>query len=515
MRPVSRVAKIIGPPGTGKTSYLLRQVERAAKKYGADRIGAVSYTKAATEEIRSRASQGSGVALDAIPNIRTIHSHCFKMLELKMDQVADKYIKDFNSSFPQFAIPVSGEEHNEDEPTTDVNDWSIRDNKKRYNLSQQWRKRMIPIGAWPDQSVAAWYKQWARWMYIEGLIDFTGMIERAVERELCPDIAVLFVDECQDLAPLEIELMKIWSEKTEGTVYIGDSDQCIYRWSGAVPEAFIGLKHEFLTVLKKSFRVPRAVCEYAVKIIAQAVDREKVVWEPTEVPGSVSASVAPDLSLPGTHMILARCNYMLVEWRKWLIRENVAWSNPYKDDLALNPCDTKIWRAARTYLRLKAGHEVPASDIKNMAACMSARAGWFEKGAKTFISDKWAIKRGDKVDIFEAASLGFSKRFLEMKEDYKNVLSISGVTGDLLSVLPEDKILEKPCVILGTIHSVKGGEASHVWLDSRTTGQIVRASLSDETVLYDEARVAYVAATRARESFTIIRKHGLQNKVLP
>lgn len=493
----------------------MRQVERAAEKYGADRVGAVSYTKAATEEIRSRVSQVSGDTLDSIPNIRTIHSHCFKMLELKMDQVADKHIKDFNESFPQFAIPVSGESINEDDPTTDVRDWNIRDNKKRYNLSQQWRKRMIPIDKWPDQSVAAWHKQWARWMYIEGLIDFTGMIERAVERELCPDIAVLFVDECQDLAPLELELMRIWSRKTESTVYIGDSDQCIYRWSGAVPEAFINLKYDFVTVLKKSYRVPIFVCRYATKIIAQAADREQVEWEPTEIAGSVSSAVAPDLSLPGTHMILARCNYMLVEWRKWLIREGSVWSNPYKDDLALNPCDTKIWRAARTYIRLKAGQEVPATDIKTMTSCVSTKDGWLERGAKSFILERWAVKRGARVDMFDVAALGFSKKFLELKEDYKAVLSISGVSGELLSVLPEDKILEKPMVVLGTIHSVKGGEATHVWLDSRTSGQIVRATMADETVFYDEARVAYVAATRARESLSIIRKHGLLNKVLP
>lgn len=498
---------------TGKTTYLLRQVERAAAKHGADVIGAVSYTKAATEEIKSRVAQASGATLDSIPNIRTIHSHCFKMLGLKMDEVADKHIKDFNEANPQFAIPVSGVEEQE-EPIDGINDWNLHDNKKRFAMSQQLRKRMIPVERWEDESVVAWYKAWRRWMYIEGLTDFTGMVENALAKELIPDISVLFVDEAQDLAPLELSLMQLWSGQCETTIFVGDSDQAIYRWAGTVPEAFINLRHDFRNVLAQSHRVPRAVARYAEKIIAQAEDREPVTWSATDAEGVTGTVIAPDLSLPGTHMILTRCNYMLVEWRKWLIREGEAWCNPYKDDLALNPFGTKIWKAARTYTALKAGKVVPASDIKIMADCMSAKAGWFERGAKTFILNKWETKRGDKCDVFDLPGIGFSKAFMEFKAGYGEVLNMNGVAGDLLSVLKEDTIDTPPRVIIGTIHSVKGGEADNVWLDSRTSTQIVTACHNDETVFYDEARLAYVAATRAKNGFYIVRKPGLTNQAL-
>jgi len=43
------------------------------------------------------------------------------------------------------------------------------------------------------------------------------MLERTLALRLRPDIDVLFVDETQDLSPLQFELMKMWSEKCVST----------------------------------------------------------------------------------------------------------------------------------------------------------------------------------------------------------------------------------------------------------------------------------------------------------
>ena len=43
--------RVFGPPGTGKTHYLARQVARAVQTLPAEKIAVVSFTKAAAEEI--------------------------------------------------------------------------------------------------------------------------------------------------------------------------------------------------------------------------------------------------------------------------------------------------------------------------------------------------------------------------------------------------------------------------------------------------------------------------------
>ena len=46
--------QVIGPPGTGKTTYLKRQVERAASQLGPSEVMVCSLTRAAAAEIRGR-----------------------------------------------------------------------------------------------------------------------------------------------------------------------------------------------------------------------------------------------------------------------------------------------------------------------------------------------------------------------------------------------------------------------------------------------------------------------------
>ena len=58
-----KISKVIGPPGTGKTTELLRLLGAAARKYDPERIGAVSFTKAAVKEMRSRAAEEAGLEL--------------------------------------------------------------------------------------------------------------------------------------------------------------------------------------------------------------------------------------------------------------------------------------------------------------------------------------------------------------------------------------------------------------------------------------------------------------------
>ena len=63
--------RVFGPPGTGKTHYLTRQIARAVETTLPRKIAVVSFTKAAAEEIASRVDAGeTGV------RVGTLHSFC-------------------------------------------------------------------------------------------------------------------------------------------------------------------------------------------------------------------------------------------------------------------------------------------------------------------------------------------------------------------------------------------------------------------------------------------------------
>jgi superfamily I DNA/RNA helicase len=80
----------------------------------------------------------------------------------------------------------------------------------------------------------------------------------------------IFVDECQDLSPLRIDLLRRLSKPTTRFLFVGDNDQSIYGWTGADPRCFDRIKSEFSPntfELTSTFRCSHAVTEFAQKYV--------------------------------------------------------------------------------------------------------------------------------------------------------------------------------------------------------------------------------------------------------
>lgn len=99
------------------------------------------------------------------------------------------------------------------------------------------------------------------------VMDFTDMIWLPVfnKHEVkVPRVNHLFVDECQDLNPLQYELIKLVDAQRR--IFVGDPKQAIYGFSGADAAAFKKAEKEFhATVLpiSKCFRVPNDTLNFA------------------------------------------------------------------------------------------------------------------------------------------------------------------------------------------------------------------------------------------------------------
>ena len=510
----SKISKVVGPPGTGKTTWLLGLVAEACKRYDPEKIGCVSYTNAAIETIVDRISRTAGVSNDTVHNARTLHSHCFRLLEIKKDQIADSKIKEWNDYAPQWKLPLKKKSSDEDNAFTQT--FTSADNMKIHQQVNILRNTMIPESEWPPY-LRKFYDDWTFWMDLNGYIDFTGMLEKTLKEELSPDIDILFVDECQDLSALQVRILLNWSKQTVSTLFVGDSDQAIFKWAGAYPEAFMSIPHKHKKILDQSYRVPHEVHAYAQKIIAQAKNREEILYNPTEVEGRVQHGLLyPDLSLDGTHMILTRCGYHLNRWKQYLRNNRHPWHNPYRpEDPGWNPTKAKAWKAAATYVKLKNLKEVSANDLLGMIEKMKVD-GNLKRGAKTEMKtrDKKS-SLNPRITMFDLYDIGiFTESFLNMEKRISDVVMLSGESEKLIPMLDDEKIISQPSIIIGTIHSAKGGEADHVWLDTSTSSQCLQSVMTDENALYDEARVAYVGVTRARQSLGLISSPGIKNPLL-
>jgi len=271
-----KYAKSVGPPGTGKTTYLLKQIERDCDRYFHRKIGAVSLTTAAVSEIRGRIARHLDIKKEDAENVRTIHSHCYKLLNMRKDGVAETSanIKKFNQMWPQLAINGGGGD--------DITEYAAakHHNQQAFNDMQNYRNRMIPVDSWKNPLAVKMNDAWTSFMNENDLTDFTGMLERALSISEAPDMDVIYIDECQDTSVLAMNVLMKWAAGTQKAVFIGDTDQALFRFSGAVPEVFGNLKTDWSSSLKQSYRVPEKVHEFAMKIIRKIPGRADVEYIP-------------------------------------------------------------------------------------------------------------------------------------------------------------------------------------------------------------------------------------------
>ena len=139
----------------------------------------------------------------------------------------------------------------------------------------------------PDilKHVAANYFEYKK---ANSLVDYSDMIHQFVNKKhLCPTFDVVFIDEAQDLSPIQWMMFDILKSNTKDMYLAGDDDQAIYAWAGADVDRFIK-EPATEVVLKKSRRVPRKVQDIS-NIIVNRIEglRADKTYYPREEDGIV------------------------------------------------------------------------------------------------------------------------------------------------------------------------------------------------------------------------------------
>ena len=495
-----QIYKIVGPPGTGKTFRVLQALENAAKRYNPERIGAVSFTNAAINEMKDRIAGSSNISKDILNNVKTIHSQCFRLLGLNRDQTAEKHIDEFNKMFPKLTISTKDFIKEDDSVQTNFNNATFA----KMNIY----RNMCKTTGWADPEKKM-YATWKRWMDEAGYIDYTGMLEQTLLLNRYPNIDILFVDEAQDLTKLQMNLILKWADNVEITTMVGDADQAIFRFTGGDPEVFKNLKYRWFEVLKQSYRVPRKILDFSLRTIRQIKDREDFEYLPKPLEGGGEGTVItqcaePMLDRPGTHMIITRCGYEIEYYIAMLRRRELLWHNPYRpEDSFYNPMKCGEFRAVKTYMALSSYQEVTEEAARDMVEHIIAKNNII-RGEKTKITE--GARTEKMVDFFSLMNWGFTEEFLKFDKKLEDIFSVKTAAGELaLKYAKKNKLDQKNPIIVGTIHSVKGGEADNVWVSLTKTKKIIDEMSINPQARDDEIRIAYVAFTRAKNFLGVMR----------
>lgn len=211
-----REFRCFGPPGTGKTTWLGRQIHRAVEQRGPGDVIVCSFTKAAVHELNSRKLP--------IPdsNIGTLHSLAYRALGNPTICETMTGFKAFHEATGWELGGVTREDVDDGYATCGSNEHDMV-----FASIQAKRARMIPSEMWTPTEQRLW-KEWSKFKADTGQCDFTDLIEDALKYtyEAPGSPSVGYFDESQDFTPLELQLVRHWGERMETFVLAGDDDQC-------------------------------------------------------------------------------------------------------------------------------------------------------------------------------------------------------------------------------------------------------------------------------------------------
>lgn len=527
------LALVVGPPGTGKTTYVSRQIAEDVGRGKA--VLVASLTKAAARELAGRE-----LPIDP-KRVGTLHSHAYHAVGA--DEIAEKRAKQWNEWCEERGYPrdwhlsvarkvTLDDPMDEGAEGDDENDGQKTKGDETLESIGSWRARMVDPAWWPNVEMRRFYEAWCEWKRSAGFLDFTDLIERCVQERIPPPIEfdALYVDEAQDSSRLETALALQWGALAEKLVICGDPRQNLYEWRGSEPDVFLDLDRSCRArrVLAQSFRVPKAVHAEAVAWVSQLQRDVQADYHPREDEGAVErgwslrhverlAEEASELASDGKTVMLLAATKRLADLFVWALRDiGATFHNPYRPQakrwnplgdgatspgqqlLAFSRVNDGVWgQQARFWSpdEIKAWVKPIQADVFQRGAKSRLSAGGAVTPAEfaALVKDRGTLNRmfaGDVAWYVGALTPGQKKggRF-----DYP--IAVADRHG--LRALDEESR-----ITVGTIHSVKGGESDVVYvvpdLSPRGYETWMNTATRDQTV-----RLMYVAMTRARDRLVL------------
>ena len=360
---IRNVQVILGPPGTGKTTTLLRIVEDALSRgVPPERIAYLAFTRKAAYEAQERAMTQFGFDEARFPFFRTLHSLAFRELGLQRDEVmTNKHYRQLGKALGVEFKGIYDEDlgvHTGDglgDKCSRVESLArvgLRTVDEQYNLESVNDLTLHAVRQY-DRALRVYKKDL-------GLFDFTDMLQ-AYHSEL--DIDICIIDEAQDLSSLQYR-MAIKAAMGAKEVYIaGDDDQAIFGWAGADVNKFLNLTGERM-VLPQSYRIPRSVHSLALDIVSRIKKRYSKPWSPRTDLGLVEYIADEqqiDFSREGTWLCLSRSKYLLNRYKKCVRQQGYAYSYNGQNSL-----DSEETQAIQSWENLRRDKPITLYEAKNM-----------------------------------------------------------------------------------------------------------------------------------------------------
>jgi DNA helicase-2/ATP-dependent DNA helicase PcrA len=488
----TKITKVFGPPGAGKTTYLLSVVqEELAAEVHPTQIGYFAFTRKAATEARDRAIRkfpALNPDLD-FPWFRTLHSLAYRCLGItNKDMMGPEHYAEFAKEAGIELGIEQGEEEFAVKATHPVlNEVNIA-RVRGKDLRQHYNESSMSIEWYHFEYVDRAYRHYKA---SRGLLDFTDLLEKILdEPDRLPSLKTLIIDEAQDLSRLQWALVKELIERAQHTYIAGDDDQAVYTWAGADVDSFLTLEGD-VRVLEQSYRVPSKIHALADQVVNRIRKRQPKIWKPRTEGGTITYYNAfhhVDIT-QGEWLVLAAANYMLTDMHEWLKSQGLLFERHGQRSIP-----ESVLQAVIGWERLRKGGEVPYDTVKIIYKYLDSSAvKRGHKGLKTASMEKMYTHETLTTDHGLQTDAIWHEALTKIAEDKRNYL---------IALLRRGvKVTGKVPIKLSTIHGAKGGEADNVLL---ITDLSTKFAQEYERNADDINRLLYVGITRAKQTLHLV-----------
>jgi len=567
--------KILGGPGCGKTTEILKMLKRNFEAgLHFDQALMIGFAKATVENLKDRAQNDKKLSLffteKQADSIKTIHKFCkdhlhgYEIFNETAKSLFKKQIKTEPDNWPKLSDtnydgtdPVAAgwiEEH-------DLKFGAIMNLigfskhslgfEKAVKVGKNYKIKKDPLqriyhfydedpsyqsARFKRPEISYVYHNFKNFKDHYNMIDFDDMLEKSLAKNIeFKSYKLVLVDEAQDLSKLEWQIISKIARNTEELVLVGDDDQSIYDWKGSDTRIFQKwpCKEICKRSLPKTHRLPPAVYNVVMNIQSQIQKRlgTKFNCDPNkegsfrfidtlkELNGSINSK---------TDMIMcARTNHLALTFKRYLIDRGIIFKHKSFGSDKGTVFESFFDEQKRKILiqawdTLKNGGQIKARLYIDMVR--KSQPGMVQYGKKG------ALENGDRQppelqdpDLYlNLENLQKKYYFKAHKDlDWYEVLKFntksSLFTDDehfnlyLRDCWEQDPTLETN-IKIAAIHSIKGMEADIVVLDSNWGPNSIKSYNSGDRRKEDEeTRVAYVGTSRAKKHL-IIYEHSMKVK---
>jgi DNA helicase-2/ATP-dependent DNA helicase PcrA len=283
-------ARLLAGPGTGKTWTLRARVEFLVleKRIDADKITALTFTRAAAGELRQRVDRALEGKVATRPHITTLHSFALKTLLHNFDKL---------DALPRpLRIADDWEERNIVwEDLKAIIDADIPEVRKHFQaLSADWDTLRVdeespnPLHANPG-FVGAWQEHRKVYGYTlrsELVYQLKRALEQRSDLEIKPAFSNLLVDEYQDLNKCDLAVVNSVTMRGAELYAAGDDDQSIYGFRYANPEGIRRFDQDYKPstdlTLATCLRCDKSIMHLAHFVAQLDARRLDKPWEPRD-----------------------------------------------------------------------------------------------------------------------------------------------------------------------------------------------------------------------------------------